>query len=307
MDNPSNRKKLILGTIALLGIAFVAVIIAFILLSQLLPTMGGKCVAEVDISYPLSVDGTPETLFDSGYPGSEELTTKINELNKRDDVGAVVFVFNSGGGSTVASREIYESVKQLKKPKVSYFREAAASGAYYVATGTDYIISDPYAVTGSIGVLTESVNLAGLFDKLGINMSYVTSGPHKDMGSPFRNATVEEQQIIQGVVDEIYKDFRSKVAENRKGKLNVAKFDEATDGRIMTGKQAVSYGLVDATGNKQDAFLKAAQLGGMDAVTAEDVRICKIDVRSTSSGLFGMAGLIHSFEERFPAVGIYFK
>ncbi|MFH0884823.1 MAG: hypothetical protein V1861_03880, partial [Candidatus Micrarchaeota archaeon] len=117
---------LLIGTALALGLVFILVVALFFILSSFTPALLGQCVAVVDIDMPLSVEGAPPSLLGGeGYPGSEELAATIQSLDKRDDVGAVVFVFNSGGGSVVATREIYQSVKGLTKPKVSYFREVA--------------------------------------------------------------------------------------------------------------------------------------------------------------------------------------
>ena len=246
----------------------------------------GKCVAVVDIDVPLSVEGVPSTLFSSGVLGSEELANTIDGINARDDVGAVVFVFNSPGGSVVATREVYQSMEELEKPKVAYFREVAASGAYYIASGTDYIISDPDALTGSIGVIATFTEMSGLFEKIGVNVTSITSGEHKDIGSPYRVMSDDERQILQTVVDEVFSEFKSVVIENRKGALDLAKFEEVADGRILTGRQAVVVGLVDQVGTKKDAIIKAAQLSGMEAESIDDVRVCPISTSGEEGGLF---------------------
>ncbi len=292
------KRKLILSTMLLLAIAFIVLIALFILLAELLPSFTGRCVAVVDINVPLTVEGSPMTLIETGYPSSEQLARSIKEIDGRDDVGAVLFVVNSGGGSVVATREVYDAVKNLEKPKVAYFREIVASGAYYVATGTDYIISEPTALTGNIGVVATFVSMGGLFEKLGINATTITSGDYKDIGSPFRNMTEEERAIMQSIVDEIFQDFKDVIIENRGDKLSRLKFDEITDGRIMTGRQALEVGLVDDTGNIDDALLKAAELGGIDAETADDVRVCYIEVLPTEGGLFSAESFISSIQEK---------
>jgi protease IV len=299
---------LLLGTVLALALVFMLVVALFFVLSSFTPALLGKCVAVVDVDMPLSVEGEqPSVLGGGGYPGSEEMAGTIGALNQRDDVGAVVFVFNSPGGSVVATREIYDSVKGLDKPKVSYFREVAASGAYYVASGTDYIVSDPDALTGSIGVVTTVTSMEGLFEKLGINATSITSGEHKDIGSPYRNMTEGERAIFQGIVDEIYQEFRGIVVENRKGRLNMALFDNATDGRIMTGRQAQKAGLVDQLGTKQDAIVKAADLAGIPYESPEDIRTCPVETGISEPGLFGMSGFIRGLQTAAGAPSLSFR
>lgn len=301
------KQKFVVGIATFLLVIFIVLAIGFLAINYLVSLLGSKCVAEVGIDYPLTVEGMPETLFDTGYPSSEELAENIRELNSRDDVGSVIFVFNSGGGSTVASKEIYDAIKDLKKPKVAYFRETAASGAYYAATAADYIISEPYAITGSIGVVAMVVSMEGLFDKLGINATAITSGKHKDIASSFKNMDPEELDIMQNIVDEIFQDFKRIVIENRKGKLNAVRADEIFDGRVFTGKQAKELGLIDEVGSKRDAIMKAAALADIEAKKPDDVRICEIEVRKKSSNpLFGMQALFQKFTETLPS-GILLK
>ncbi|MFH0737841.1 MAG: signal peptide peptidase SppA [Candidatus Micrarchaeota archaeon] len=282
---------IIIGTALVLLLIFIVVIALFFLLSSATPALLGKCVAVVDIDTELTVEGASPSLFDGGYPGSEDIAYQIDALDKRDDVGAVVFVFNSPGGSVVATREVYSSVKGLGKPKVSYFREVAASGAYYIAAGTDYIVSDPDALTGSIGVISTVTEMGGLFEKLGVNVSVIKSGAHKDMGSSYRNMTDEERTIMQALVDEIYSEFRGIVVEGRGDRLDMARFEEVTDGRILSGRQAYRAGLVDELGSKRDAIKKAADLAGIPYESEEDIRICQVDTMGSGGGLFGMESL----------------
>jgi protease-4 len=289
---------LLLGTALVLIVVFVAVVLLFFGFSSLVPSLTGRCVAVVNIDSELTVEGVQPTLFSAGMPGSEEISDSIRALDKREDVGAVLLVINSPGGSVVATREIYESVKGLDKPKVAYLREVAASGGYYVAAGTDYIVSDPDALTGSIGVIATTMDLSGLLGTLGVNVTAVTSGPHKDMGSSFRNMTPEERQIFQDVVDEIYSEFRGVVLENRRGRLDLDKFNEVSDGRILTGRQAARAGLVDRTGSKRDALLKAAELAGIDAASADDVRLCEVSTAGQEPGLFSAEALLGRLESK---------
>jgi len=197
-----------LRTIGLFFFAFVVLIAVFYVFSLMMPTVTGKCVALVDVNYPLTVSGVPMTLFSDGYPGSEQLAYTIRDLNDREDVGAVVFVINSGGGSVVASGEVYDEVVSMDKPSVSYIKEIGASGAYLIASGTDYIISDPNAITGSLGVITTVTSMQGLFDKIGISGTNIVSGEHKDMGSAYRNLTSEEEEILSALVMEVFEDFK---------------------------------------------------------------------------------------------------
>jgi protease-4 len=301
------ESSLVVSTGLLLVLAFLAVILLFFIFASLTPSLIGPCVAVVDINVPLTVEGGEPTLFDRGYPSSEDLARTIDSLDDREDVGAVLLVVNSPGGTVVASGEVYDAVKGLDKPKVAYFREVAASGAYYVAAGTDYIVSDPNALTGSIGVISTTVQMSGLLDKLGVNVTSITSGPYKDIGSFSRNMTPDEREILQQLVDEIYLEFRGVVLENRKGRLDMELFDNVTDGRILSGRQAYKAGLVDELGNHDDALMKAAKLANITAESPDDVRVCYVPTDYQEGGLFSMEALLRTmlFESSSPS--IYYK
>ncbi len=304
---PARPSGLIIGTaLFLLGI-FVLIIAAFFVVSALAPSFTGKCVAVVNIDSEITTQESTASLFSPGVAGSESIANAVDALNKRDDVGAVLFVFNSPGGSVVATREIYNSVKALNKPKVSYFREMAASGAYYISTGTDYIVADPDTLTGSIGVITTITSMEGLFDKLGINTTAVTSGAHKDMGSPYRNMSSDEVAIFKSLIDDVYQDFKFTVIKNRGSRLDQAKFEEIADGRVLSGRQAYKVGLVDTLGSKKDAIIKAASLGGIEASSVEDVRLCDVPTTTQSSSLFGLDGILHLIETQSSMPKLSFK
>jgi len=277
------QSAVIISTGLALVLAFILLIALFFIFVSIAPSITGQCVAVVDIDTELTVEGVPPSLFVQGYLGSEELATVIEGIDDRPDVGGVVFVVNSPGGSVVATHEVYDAVEGLDKPKVAYFREVAASGGYYVASGTDYIITDPDALTGSIGVIATSIEMSGLLEELGVNVTTVTSGKHKDIGSPFRNMTDEERQILQGIVNEVDNEVRNIVVENRKDTLDMKEFDKVSDGRILSGRQAVKVGLADETGSKKDAIMKAADLAGIEYETYDDIRVCPISTSAADN------------------------
>lgn len=286
---PKQKNNLSLYVTIFLLVAGFLVLIAFVFAFSSSPGVsfffGGRCIAIVNIDQEITTQSAKASLFSEGQAGSEEIANIIYNLDTRDDVVGVLFVINSPGGGVVATREIYDSIKELKKPKVAYFREVAASGGYYIATPTDYIVADPNAITGSIGVVATFSDMSELFEKVGLNMTSVTSGEHKDIGSPSRPMTVEEKKIIQDIVDEVFVEFKSTVLENRKDKLNREKFEEVLDGRILSGRQAKQVGLVDQLGSKRDALKKVAELAG---IPREDARTCEIKITQDEQGLFGL-------------------
>lgn len=206
-----------------------------------------------------SEDGSP------WKTGAEYWTRKIKDLGEREDVKALVLEINSPGGSVGAVQEIYAEIerirKEKKKPVVALMGDVAASGGYYLAAGCDKIVAHPGTLTGSIGVIFEVGNIEGLLTKLGVKMSPIKSGKHKDIGSMTRAMTPEEREILQAVIDDAYGQFLGAVQQGRG--LGLDKLKPLADGRIFTGRQARDLGLVDMLGSSEDALHEAARLGGI--------------------------------------------
>ena len=225
-------------------------------------------IAEINIDFVISDIKEEQGLFGPvPTPNSDDIIKEIETANKRDDVRAIVLFIDSPGGEVIASREIYEAVQESEKPIVSYIRKQGASGAYYVASGTDYIVSEPEALTGSIGVMMGSfMTFEKMFENLGIEYGAITSGEKKDMGDIGRNMSLEEKEILQEIVDQIFEDFKSAVYKNRLGKsrFTLEGFNSVIDGRIISGKTAYNLGLVDELGNKEKAYEKAKELAGLE-------------------------------------------
>ncbi|MFA5106329.1 MAG: signal peptide peptidase SppA [Candidatus Micrarchaeia archaeon] len=222
------------------------------------------CVGVIDISGEITTQDSPAGLFSQGVSGSQTIADQIRQADGDDSVKAILLTIDSPGGSVVATQEIYDALEKSKKPKVAYFRETAASGGYYVGAAADYIVSEPAALTGSIGVRATVTDLSPLFEKIGYNETTFKSGQFKDMGDYARPMTDGEKAIFQSIVDEIFQDFKAAVLKHRAGKIDTARLGEIFDARVMTGRQALSYGLVDKVGNEDDALQKAAQLGGLE-------------------------------------------
>jgi protease-4 len=177
-------------------------------------------------------------------------------------VKAVVVRVNSPGGSAVASDEIYRALLEFERPVVVSMGDVAASGGYYIACGGDYVFAHPDTLTGSIGVISQFLNAEELLDKIGVDAVVITSGPRKDIGSPFREMTEEERALWEEIIDEIYEGFVEIVAQARD--LPLEEVRELADGSVYTGQQALALGLVDGVGTLDDAIAKAAELGGIE-------------------------------------------
>ena len=192
----------------------------------------------------------------------EELT----KASKDEKIKAVVLRINSPGGTVNASDILYHELKTFKGskkiPVIASMMDVAASGGYYLAMATDAILVHPSTVTGSIGVIMLTVNAKGLLEKVGVEASAITSGPRKDMGSPFRTMTAEEKVIFQSVIDSFYDRFLAVVQEGRPN-LSADQIKKLADGRIYSGEQAKAAGLVDDIGYLDEAIERAKKQAGL--------------------------------------------
>ena len=196
--------------------------------------------------------------------GTDMVIRQIQDAREDREVKAVVIRINSPGGSAPASQEVGEELKKLRasgKVVVASMGDIAASGGYWIAALCDKIYANPGTITGSIGIYIPYANWQELFKKIGIQGEKIKSGPHKDMLSPERPMTEKERLIIQSMVDDLYEQFVTVVAEGRK--MDPARVRELADGRIYTGRQARNLGLIDEMGSLEEAVKAAAQMAGM--------------------------------------------
>src|SRR5580765_931421 len=192
----------------------------------------------------------------------EELTRAA----KDDRIKAVVVRINSPGGTVTASDILYHELREFKAkkkvPVIASMMDVGASGGYYLAMAADNVLVHPSTVTGSIGVIMLTVNARGLLEKVGVEASAITSGPRKDMGSPFRVMTAEERGIFQSVIDSFYQRFLAVVQEGRPH-LSAEQVKKLADGRIYSGDQAKAAGLIDEIGYLDDAIQLAKKKAGL--------------------------------------------
>lgn len=193
----------------------------------------------------------------------DDIKKALRAAAEDDEVKAVVLAVDSPGGEVTASDIIYNEIRKVRagKPVVVSMSSLGASGAYYIACGSDWIVANPTTFTGSIGVIIQSLNYEQLFDKVGLDSVVFKSGKFKDMLSGSRQMTPEERAYIEGMVQQVYGRFLDIVANARKlpaGELR----DGFADGRILTGQDAKAAGLVDQLGYIEDAYDRARQLAG---------------------------------------------
>jgi protease-4 len=191
----------------------------------------------------------------------DDIKNALQTALEDDSVKAVVLAVNSPGGEVTASDIIYHEVLkvQKKKPVVVAMTSLAASGAYYIACAADWIVANETTFTGSIGVIIQSLNYQGLFDKVGLDAVVFKSGKFKDMLSGSRPMTPEEQAYVESMVMQVYERFLGIVSRARNLPADGLR-ETFADGRIITGKDAKEAGLVDQLGYVEDAYDKARAL-----------------------------------------------
>ncbi len=164
-------------------------------------------------------------------------------------IAGVILRLNSPGGTVTASDIIYHELNGFKSrknvPLYATITGIGTSGAYYIAAAADYITAHPTAVTGSIGVILPRFNLSGLIAKVGITENAVKSGDKKDILSPFRSSTVEEDQIMQTIITTLHNRFLDVVQTGRGNKIILSELQTLADGRIYTADQALKSKLID--------------------------------------------------------------
>ncbi|MFO7964566.1 MAG: signal peptide peptidase SppA [Desulfobacterales bacterium] len=193
-----------------------------------------------------------------------DILENIQRFRDDDTIKAIVMRIESPGGGVASSQEIYrEIIKTVeKKTVVASLGSVAASGGYYVAAGADKIMANPGTITGSIGVIIGYTNFEALLDKIGLRPVVIKSGKYKDIGSPVREMSAEEKEILQQFIDQVHRQFIDAVIEGRGLERTVV--EPLADGRIMTGETARRLELIDRLGNFEDAVALAGELAGIE-------------------------------------------
>ena len=200
----------------------------------------------------------------SGVVVPDQFSAMMEKAEKDSNVKAVIISIDSPGGEVNAADEMYRRIlkyrSKTKKPVIALMRSIAASGGYYIAAACDKIVAADMTLTGSIGVIISSYNVTGLLDKIGVKGEVYKSGKMKDMLSPTRERTPEEQKIVQELVQECYAKFAGIVSRARKIPLPKITNGPIGDGRVYHGSKALSYGMIDKLGYLEDAVVLCEQI-----------------------------------------------
>lgn len=218
-------------------------------------------VAVIPIYGPITVDSPSEFFFEQSGSPSSIIIEALEKAENDPTIKAIILEINSPGGTVVASREIGNKIKKINKPVVAWIRELGASGAYWVASTSDYIIADPMSITGSIGVIGSYLEFSELFEKYGITYQRLVGGDLKDAGSPFKELSSQENKYLQGKIDKIHESFIKEVSNNRKIGYDNVKL--LATGSIYLGEEALEVGLIDQLGSKDEAINKVKELANI--------------------------------------------
>jgi len=212
----------------------------------------------------------------------------LARVEKDKAVKAIVFRIESPGGEIAPCQEILWEIERVKetKPIVVSMGGTAASGGYYISTQANKIVALPTTQTGSIGVISAVINVEELLEKLGIQIEIFKGGKYKDMYWGFRELTPEEEEIMQGIVDEYYEQFIDVVAEGRG--LSEEEVRNLATGQLYSGTEAKELGLVDKLGGLDTAINLAAELAGLETAIVEYYQPPKLTLWS----LLGFANAI---------------
>ena len=219
-------------------------------------------------------------MVSSSLMALKSIRRATHDLNVR----AIIMEIDSGGGGITASDILYKALQNFKtaskgRKVMAMFGDTATSGAYYIAVASDYIVAHPTTITGSIGVLMQTLNVKELGEKIGIKDITIKSGEDKDILNPFGELTDRQRQKLQGVVDEFYNRFVSLVVENRQ--LSKQAVQKLKSGQIFTASEALQMGLIDQIGYWEDALAKVAQQLGV-----HDVKVYRYEEEFSFSGLW---------------------
>ena len=220
---------------------------------------------------------TMRGLISSSLPGSvgdsmvDDMRAALQQARDDGRVKAIVLEIDSPGGEVTASDAIYSAVVKAgaRKPVVVYMESLAASGGYYVSCGGKFLMANETTITGSIGVIIQTLNYEQLFNKIGLASVVFKSGKFKDMLNGARPITPEQRELVQNFIMKTYDKFLGIVAKERKLSADRLR-DTIADGRILSGKEAFENKLIDGLGDLDDAFSKAKELGN-----APDAKVVK--------------------------------
>jgi len=194
---------------------------------------------------------------------SRDIVRQLSDHRHNPQVRGIILRIDSPGGAVAPAQEIYSEIMKLRAEHKTVYASmgtVAASGGYYIACAADYVLANPGTLTGSISAVMAFNNIEELTKKIGVKPNVIKSGKFKDVGSPLRAMSPDEQKLLQNVVDDVHQQFVQAIAKGRN--LPLAQIHKIADGRIMTGQQALGHKLIDEVGGLEKTIeLLAKKLG----------------------------------------------
>ncbi len=224
-----------------------------------------------------------------------ERDAKFAEIKKNDEIKAVILHINSPGGGLVGAENIYEVFKDISstKPVVVTMGTVAASAAYYIALAGEQIFARKGTLTGSIGVILQTVEVTELAEKLGIKLLNFKSSPFKAMPNPMEKMTAETNQYLQETIEDNYRIFYELVKERRK--IADSELKKIANGRIYTGTQSVKNKLIDAIGGEKEALEWLSKNKNIES----DIKVKKYENHKQKAFIKKILGKIDLYEHFF--------
>ncbi len=196
---------------------------------------------------------------------SQDTVKELKKFADDDSVKAIILHLNTPGGGAAASEEIYKEVRRIrdekKKKIVASIETVGASGGYYIASACNKIYADEASIVGSIGVIMEWYNYGDLLHWAKMKEVIIKAGELKDTGDPTRDLTPQEHEYLQGMADNMHKQFIANVAAGRG--LKVEDITPIANGRVWTGQQALPLHLIDEIGDFQRTIQETAKSVGI--------------------------------------------
>ncbi len=227
-----------------------------------------------------------------------KLSDAIVALAKDSSVPAVIVAVDSPGGSVAGGESLYSALMRLAaaKPVVTVMRGTAASAGYMVSLPAERIFARDATLTGSIGVILETVQFSGLLGKLGVDAQAITSGPLKDQPSYSRPLTEPGRAYLNGLVQDMFDQFVLMVANGRHMDPDAVR--KLADGRAYTGRQAKALGLVDEIGGELEARAWLAQKHGVaETLPVRDLELSSLVQRTFGSAATGLRTLLFGTQD----------
>ncbi len=228
---------------------------------------------------------------------SKKVVQLLLAAEEEDAIKAIILRIDSPGGAVAPTQEIYEEVRRIdaKKPVYASFGSIAASGGYYIGAAARKIYANPGSLTGSIGVIMQTADLSELFAFAKVKPGVVKAGRYKDLGSPHRPMTEEEQKLLTDSLASTHRQFINDIVKVREDRLQ-KKPEEFAQGQIFNGEEALAMGLVDELAGLWEAgrrVHKELKLPGK----ASGLRFLK-----PKRGRFSLADFLREGEEAMAAV-----